>query len=130
MPVTMFLILRMLLRRTWAAIGVVTILALVLFNQGQGVPTPGFLLGFGFGIAIFWVTFLRLGFLSLVVAFSLSDFLSVLPLSLDFSSWHSGPTILYLLLMVGLAVYGFRTSLAGRSLLGDQLAEAQAPAGP
>jgi hypothetical protein len=130
MPVMMFLILRLLLRRTWAAIGVVSFLVVVMINPAPGMPTPGFLLGIGLGITIFWVTFLRLGFLCLFVAFSITDFLQILPLTLEFSSWHAGPTILYLLLMIGVAVYGFRISLAGRPLLRDQLAEAQAPAGP
>jgi len=123
MPVMMFLILRLLLRRTWAAIGVMSLLMLFMFNPAPGMPSPGFLVAISLGLTIFWVTFLRLGFLSLVVYFSLTDFLLTLPFTLDFSSWHSGPTILYLLLMVGLAAYGYWTSLAGRPLLRAQLAE-------
>jgi hypothetical protein len=130
MPITMFLIVRMLFRRTWAAIGVVTVLMVLLFTSGEGAPAHGWLLGIGLAITIFWVTFLRIGFLSLVVAVSLFDFLVQLPLSLDLSSWHSGPTILYLALMIGLAVYGFRTSLAGQPLLQDQLAVDGASGGP
>ena len=122
MPVTMFLITRLILRRNWAAIALTSLLAVLMFTSGSGGLLVGELLGIALGVTLFWVTFLRMGFLALVVTFSVTDLMQILPLSFDFSSWHSGPTILYLLLLVGLAVYGFRTSLAGRPLLKDQMA--------
>jgi hypothetical protein len=46
----------------------------------------------------------------------------VLPLSFDLFSWHVETTCLALLLVVGVAIYGFRIALAGRPVLQDQLA--------
>jgi len=126
MPITMFLIMRLLLRRTWAAIATVSVLALFLFNPSPGPPSPSFLIGFGLGLTIFWVTFLRLGFLPLVVAFTCNDLMSTLPLTTDLSAWYATPTLLCALIIVGIAAFGFRTSLAGRPLLRDQLAESPA----
>jgi hypothetical protein len=37
--------------------------------------------------------------------------------TLDLSAWYAGNTAVPLLLLAGLAVYGFRTSLAGRKLI-------------
>jgi len=74
------------------------------------------------GIAIFWIVFFRFGLLPLIVAFSVRDVLRDLPLSLDLSSWHVATTLLVLLLVIGLAAYGFRIALAGRPVFRDQLA--------
>jgi len=128
MPIMMFLILRLLLRRTWAAIAVVTLLVVFMFNPAAGAPPLGFLIGLGLSLTVFWLTFLRLGFLALVISLSWSALYLELPLTPDLSSWHATATLLCLLVTVGVAAFGFRTSLAGRPLLGDELSEARAPA--
>jgi serine/threonine-protein kinase len=127
MPVTMFLIVRLLLRRTWAAILVVSALALLLFSGGEGVSV-GLLVTAGTGLTVFWLTFLRLGLLPLVVALTFGNLLQDLPLTPELGGWHATATWLCLVVTVGIALYGFRASLAGRSLLGEELAEARAPA--
>ena len=43
------------------------------------------------------------------------------PLTSDLSAWYAGATIVPALVMLGLAAFGFYTSLAGRSLLATDL---------
>ena len=45
------------------------------------------------------------------------------PVTLDFSAWYAGRSLLALLLFAGIAVYGFHTALAGRPLFGRALLE-------
>jgi hypothetical protein len=43
------------------------------------------------------------------------------PLTLDFSTWYAGSTIIALLVAAGLMIYGFSLSLAGRTIFRDEL---------
>ncbi len=129
MPIMMFLILRLLLRRTWVAVLVVTVFTALLFNPSPGAPTPSFLIAISINLALFWFTFLRLGLLPLVVAATWNELYSSLPLTHELSSWHGTATFLCLLVTLGVALYGFRIALAGRPLLADELSEARVPGG-
>ncbi len=42
-------------------------------------------------------------------------------LTLDFSTWYAGNSMIVLLLPVGLVIFAFWTSLAGRSVFADDL---------
>jgi len=67
------------------------------------------------------VVLLRLGVIVTVVGVSLGIGMHErLPMTLDFSTWYAGSTILALGFAVALAVYGFHTSLAGRPAVGDR----------
>jgi hypothetical protein len=43
------------------------------------------------------------------------------PLTSDFSSWYAGSTFFVLVVITGLTIYGFYTSLAGQPLLKGKL---------
>jgi len=45
------------------------------------------------------------------------------PLTFDPTAWYAGNTILALVVAFGLAIYGFKVSLAGRPAFEDLLAE-------
>ena len=63
----------------------------------------------------------RFGVLATMAA-QLFFFLAIMyPMTTDFSAWYAPWMVFALALMVGLAVYGFYTSLGGQSLLGDRL---------
>jgi serine/threonine-protein kinase len=119
--ITLFLVFRLVLRRTSLAIGFTSVLIVVIDYPGPACLYV-FLVVTAATIAIFWIAFLRLGLLPVIVAFSVRDLLRDLPLSLDLSSWHVETTLLVLLLIIGLAAYGFRTALAGRLVFRDELA--------
>jgi serine/threonine-protein kinase len=116
-----FLVLRLLLRRTFLAMGFTAAIGAAVYYPGQGDPYA-YLLTFGVFMALFWLAFFRFGLLTLIVSSSVSRLLVVLPLSFDLSSWHVETTLIPLLLIVGVAVHGFRIALAGRHVLPDQLA--------
>jgi len=121
--VMMLLILRLLLRRTWIALTVFTVLAAVLFNPGTGLPLP-YLAVFMVSTAIFWTIFFRIGLLPVILGATISDLLRLLPLTFDLSAWYGYVTVLTLLVTVGIGVWGFRAALAGRPLFRDEILEA------
>jgi uncharacterized membrane protein len=72
---------------------------------------------FGAAVAcLFTFVLLRFGFLSAVVAAWVMDVLSLSPVTTSFSAWFAGIGQAAMLLVVALAIYAFRTTLAGRSL--------------
>jgi hypothetical protein len=67
------------------------------------------------------VTTARFGLLAAMV-WQLFFYLSIdYSLTTNLSAWYFGTTLFALNIMVGLAVYGFYTSLAGQSLFGGRL---------
>ena len=56
----MFLVLRLLLRRTWIAVVVLSALALLLFNPGTGHPAP-YLISLSILFALYWFVLFRFG---------------------------------------------------------------------
>ncbi|HYY96312.1 MAG TPA: hypothetical protein VE713_17540, partial [Pyrinomonadaceae bacterium] len=61
----------------------------------------------------------RFGLLSLTVAQFVFFMCLFYPYTSDFTVWYAGVTVFALSITTALAVYGFRTSLAGRPLLRD-----------
>jgi serine/threonine-protein kinase len=119
--IILFLVLRLLLRRTSLAIAFTTLSYLAVFYPGQRYLYFHLIVSTGI-MVLFWIAFFRFGLLPVIVAFSVCNLLLELPLSMDLSSWHVETTLIPLLVLIGLAVYGFRTALAGRPVLQDQLA--------
>jgi len=125
--VMMILILRLLMRRTWIAVTVVTVLTGVLLNPGTGHPIL-YLATFVVLGSIFWVVFFRVGLLPVILGASISDLLRTLPLTYDLSAWYGYVTVLTLFVTVGVGAWGFWTALAGRPLFRDEILEAGAGA--
>jgi hypothetical protein len=68
-------------------------------------------------------TVARFGLLA-AVAWQVFFFLSfAYPLTTDFSAWYSGSALFALVVIAGLSVYGFHTSLAGQSVFQGRLLE-------
>jgi hypothetical protein len=126
--ITMFLVLRLLLRKTWLAVGAMSLLALVLFNPSAGNPWP-YLIGFSTGMALFWIVLLRCGLLAIVIGGCVESLLIELPLTLDLKAWYAEVTLMVLLLVLGLTAWGFRVAVRGRTLFRDELAEPGAALG-
>jgi hypothetical protein len=61
------------------------------------------------------------GLLPLAVALLVMFSVGEVPISLDPSAWYAAHALPALAFLGGLAVYGFRTSLAGRSPFGGTL---------
>jgi hypothetical protein len=59
---------------------------------------------------------LRFGLLAAIVAYASFDLLVTCPPTLNLSAWYIGLVPIPLLAVAAMAIYGFRTSLAGRPL--------------
>jgi hypothetical protein len=64
--------------------------------------------------AIYFFVLFRFGFLTTVVASSVSTMLVAIPIVPQPSSWVFSGTLVVLVIAVGVALYGLRTALAGR----------------
>ena len=106
---------RVFLRKQWLAVGVTGLILSILNLGGSGenfwVALP-FALIFG---ALSLIVLIRFGLLALFVFNVYWSLLSILPVTPDFSRWYIGRSLFLLLVLVGLAVYGFRAALAGRA---------------
>lgn len=120
---TLLLLLRVLTRRDWATVILFLCLSAVVGGNLAGANpyasvTLG-VIGTGFRLIIIF----RVGLLAAVVGSFTSLLLYTYPMTFDLQSWYSTNTVLVLLVIGGLAVYGFRIALAGRPIFRDQLLE-------
>jgi hypothetical protein len=108
------LLLRIVLRRSWLAIGGFVVVAMILYDTGAVDPVYDKL--FVLVLASIFVFFLvRFGLLTICVGTFQLELSHSLPAGLDFSVWYSGQFFALLLIAAALLAYGFRYSLAGRS---------------
>jgi len=118
-PILLFFllfVLRAVLRKQWIAAAAFIGVASVLNTFGTSYPRVDYPAHALFGALIVFVL-LRFGLLALIATEALSRFLTGVPRTLDFSAWYSGIGVASLVLVALIAIYGFRTSLAGRKLL-------------
>jgi len=118
--VLILVILRLALRRTWLAVAALFVLAIGAFWPAYSSPTV-YLIFTSLNIAILIGVLFRHGFLSVVVSNAVWFLLTGIPITYQVSSWTFGGTVVALGVVIGLAVYGLRISLAGRPLFQDEL---------
>jgi hypothetical protein len=115
--VTLFLLFvaRVFLRKQWLAVGL-TGLILTILNLGSTGENFWVALPFSILIvALSLIVLIRFGLLALFVFNVYVALLSFFPVTLDFSRWYIGRSLFLLLVLIGLAVCGFRAALAGRA---------------
>jgi len=118
--VLILVILRLVLRRTWLAVAALFLLAIGSFWPAHSNPTV-YLIFLVLNFAILTAVFFNYGFLSVVVSTSVWFLLIGNPMTIQVSSWTFGGTLVALGVVLGLAIYGLRISLAGRPLFRDEL---------
>jgi len=118
--VLILVILRVVLRRTWLAVAAGFAVAIGAYWPAHSSPTV-YLILTSLNVAFFVFVLFRYGFLSLVVASTVSALLTGIPMTYQASSWTFGGTAVALALVLGLAIYGLRIALAGRPLFRDEL---------
>jgi hypothetical protein len=107
-------LLRQLLRSTWAALGVLMVI-ISLPDALMGIAPAWMVLVVVFFVnCIGGLVFVRHGLLAGVVTLYVHGVLMSLPMTMDLSSWTATPTFWVTGAVAALAVYGFRTALAGR----------------
>ena len=120
--VLLFLIFlfRLIARNEWGASALYCILYVSLNNLGISHAAIGSL--FSLAIAALTVNILiRYGLVAVAVSLFVSRMLSGFPLTLDFSKWYAGQSLLALGTVLALAVFGFREALAGRTVWREEL---------
>ncbi len=93
-----------------------------------GAIGTGWAIWIGAGIGLLGMAFLcfvlvRFGLVALVALFLTTGLLGSSPHTFDSSRPYFGIGLLMVLIVVGLGLYGFRTSLAGRPLTRDAILE-------
>ena len=113
-------LLKMLVRREWAA--VLVAILLFTFTASRGLSDVGSravnLSSIFLFISIMVFTAQRLGLLAMVVLFFVEFMFSGAAITLDPSSWFFGDSLLLILIPTTLALYGFYASRGGEPLLG------------
>ena len=94
-----------------------------LVNTGGEYKVIGFVAS-GLLYASFLFVLKRFGLLVLVVGLVVQNVLLVFPTTTRLSQWYAAPSLVGLIAITALAVYGFRTARAGQPLFGADLFEA------
>ncbi|HYU41386.1 MAG TPA: serine/threonine-protein kinase [Vicinamibacteria bacterium] len=111
-------LLRMVLRRDWlASLAWAAIVAAPIAGEN---PTLGWV-GGAFRALMMLVVLRRGGLLSLAVALFFMFSLIEVPITLDLGAWYAPRALPVVIVLAGLAAYGFRASLGGKPLFGSSL---------
>ena len=106
-------IFRLILRsKLAAALAVVAVFTLVWTQtvRGDGLWSILGMIGTAAVVASFTYALVRFGVVAMIVAVVMQGVLTELPMSLDPNDWYAGSTLLSLLLVAGISIYGYRTS--------------------
>jgi len=109
----------LLLRRKWLGVAAVWLLlvvpALVVNSEASLLDSIDGI----FQISMLVLIAFRFGVLASLSFFFLS-FLNSIPFAVDLTTWYAGNFILVILVLAGLTIYGFYTSIAGAKLFGGK----------
>jgi serine/threonine-protein kinase len=108
----LFFLLRAVLRKEWLAAAVFVLFFAVPSFLNGGLISGVFVL---VAAAVEIFVFVRFGLLAWVFANYFGHCLQF-PLTTDSSAWYAGTSLLVLLVLAAIAVYGFRIALAGRPM--------------
>jgi hypothetical protein len=118
-----FFVLRVLLRREWAAAALFMLIWTVIgtLNPTIGFTSGSLLLSVATAAVVYGAllfVLLRFGLLAFAANHFFSILLTSFPITTQVSAWYSGIGLVGLVLLLGLAGYGFYTSLGGQPLFG------------
>ena len=110
----LLLLLRILLRKDWAAVAAVAFVGVGLAAiTGPWINVPFALAN----VALLLFVLLRIGLVATLMLACVQRLFSDYPITLQSSAWYSGIGFAALLVIAAIALYGFRVSLGGRRLL-------------
>jgi hypothetical protein len=111
-------LLRLVLRRDWLAGGTLIVAGTLLGMANAGLPLLTAALNF-FALLVFVILLLRFGLVAVAVANFVAHALTVgFPISMEFSRWYGGGTVVVLLVLSAGAVFAFRLSQGRRTAAG------------
>lgn len=112
----LILLVRLLLRRTWAAVASATVLFVALNALGSPSPLWSSVIS-TVVLGVVMLALLRYGLLTLIALVFSLNLLGNCPMTLSMSSWYAQATWLPLLVVMALAVASFAVSVGNQSLL-------------
>jgi len=112
-------VLRLVLKKPVLSRAVALVLFVALIFPRAGDPLADLAVATTI-CAVYLAVLLRFGFLAGVTAMASAFLLTSHPLTLDLSAWYASGSTVALLAVACVALYGFRTSLAGRPALPAQ----------
>lgn len=116
-----FVLLRLLLRRTWLAAGVIILAFAVLAESGANIRIEVVLADTATFVLLMAVS-IRFGILALAVAIIASRIPGRYPVTSNFSAWYAPRGWLEIAMVLVVALWSFRNALGGRKVLkGDFL---------
>jgi hypothetical protein len=125
MVVFLLLFLAMLLRKNWLGIGAGWLVLSGFIVSGvadEGLLVAAVAFGFVTSTIVVFVA-VRFGLLALMSAWVFWVLPHFFPMTTELTAWYAGDFILDLILLVGIAVYGFYIALAGQPLFRGQWLE-------
>jgi hypothetical protein len=106
---------RLLLRKQWLAAVVVVVVLAAMYAPNEANPFIGWPINIVFfGLMVFIL--MQFGLLAVAVALFVAVFVNQFPVNTDWSVWYAGEAAFTVLFTVALALFGFRTALAGQPL--------------
>jgi hypothetical protein len=113
----LLLLCRVVVRKMWLAVPACMIISCV--SGGVSSTNPALDIAANLcGVAVGLLVIFRFGLLPFAISGLVVATLALGPLTFDTSAWYAGNTLVVLLIVGGLALYGFRTSLGGRPAFG------------
>lgn len=113
-------LLRAVLRRPWLANGTAFLIFGALFTLSAPTFSPSSFLGLVVAGGLL-VMIVRFGVVAVGSGVFVANLIGAFPITTDLSSWYAGYALFALAVVVAVALYGFRTSLAGRPMFGGGL---------
>jgi len=120
---SVLLFFAMLLRRKWLGVVAGWLFLCSPFVLTTTDKSAIGLLAAVLGPTLVVVALARFGLLTLITAFFFMHIWPFFPVTTQFSAWYASGFVIELVLLVALALYGFRTSLAGQPLLRGKFLE-------
>jgi len=110
----LFLLLRVVLRRTWLA--ALAMIALLAFVGGQGPVTAVAVLFAVLSACLTLAVSMRFGMLALTVTIIVNSSFVRYPMTSNFSAWYAPLGLLEVALLLAVSVWSFRNALGGRKV--------------
>jgi hypothetical protein len=110
-------LLRVLLRRDWAAFLAFTVILGIGLAGRASLVAPNIPIGLLVGLIVV-VVLMRVGLLASMLASVVVTLFDLSPMTLQTSSWYFSTGVVFFLVVLGMSAYGFRTAVSGRPLLG------------
>jgi hypothetical protein len=124
LAVTMiFVVMRLVLKRSWLALGAGILVLVVVANNGSAVSGSWMDTLNVSMFVLMTVAIYRSGLVAMATALFVSNIVADLPMTSNLSAWWSTPTTLTVGLLIGLACFAYYAARAGQPLFGTIINE-------